>query len=192
MKAALSALAIVFLSWAAPGCEERQEPPVSAPTPDASATAPTPESKAAREKMLTEADVKKLVKSVLAERNVPPVTTWEEVQAVSLIQLISNPNQYKGSYIRVCGFLRLEFEGNGLYLHCEDYEQSLTRNGLWVDVPGSTKKENVDLKYVIIEGTFDPEDKGHMGLWSGAIKDIKRVDLWGSDWEHRKKEPSNK
>lgn len=35
---------------------------------------------------------------------------------VSLIQLIANPEKYDGKQVAVVGFLRLEFEGNALYL----------------------------------------------------------------------------
>ena len=35
-----------------------------------------------------------------------------------------------------------------------------------------------DNHYVLIEGTFDSTHTGHMGLNSGSIKDIKRIELW--------------
>lgn len=106
------------------------------------------------------------------------------VHEVSMIQLISNPDKYDGQYVRVMGFLRLEFEGNGLYLHREDYEKSLYKNGVWVYVAETEANRKLNMKYVLIEGTFDSKDKGHMGLWGGAIKDIKRVDLWEFDKKH--------
>jgi hypothetical protein len=33
-------------------------------------------------------------------------------------------------------------------------------------------------RYVLLEGTFDPTNRGHMSLFSGAIVDISR----GTDW----------
>ena len=109
-----------------------------------------------------------------------------EVHDVSMIQLVANPEKYEGKYVRVKGFLRMEFEGNGLYLHREDYEKSLYRNGVWVHVAETEANRAFNMHYVLIEGTFDSKDKGHMGLWSGAIKDIKRVALWGADREEKK------
>jgi hypothetical protein len=41
---------------------------------------------------------------------------------------------FDGKLVRVIGFLRLEFEGNVLYLHREDYIHSILGNGVWVDV----------------------------------------------------------
>jgi len=40
---------------------------------------------------------------------------------VSLIQLIANPQAYDGKTVRITGFLHLEFEGNAIYLHNEDF-----------------------------------------------------------------------
>jgi hypothetical protein len=101
--------------------------------------------------------------------------------AVSLVQLIATPEKYQGKPVQVFGFMRLEHEGTAIYLHREDYENSLYKNGLWltnVDTADHHAKHN--LKWVLLEGTFDGTAHGHLGLWSGTIKDIKRVELWGT------------
>ncbi len=49
---------------------------------------------------------------------------------VTLVQLIANPEKFDGKSIRVIGFLRLEFEGNVLYLHREDYEHAILGDGM--------------------------------------------------------------
>jgi hypothetical protein len=46
---------------------------------------------------------------------------------VSLIQLIANPESYDGKKVRIIGFLRLEFEGDALYLHQVDFEMRLMK-----------------------------------------------------------------
>jgi hypothetical protein len=100
---------------------------------------------------------------------------------VSLVKLIANPEKYNGKTIQIIGYLNLEFEGNAVYLHKEDYEHGLTRNGFWVDFSGPIK-ENKKLafskKYVIIVGKFDMKRHGHMSLFGGTIKDISRLDAW--------------
>jgi hypothetical protein len=100
---------------------------------------------------------------------------------VSLIQLIANSDKYDGKLVRVIGYLRLEFEGNALYLHQEDYEHSLIKNGIWVNTTPEIMKNQAKLNntYVLLEGTFDAKRFGHMGLFSGEIRDIRRADLWG-------------
>jgi hypothetical protein len=107
-------------------------------------------------------------------------TKAEEPVDVTLVQLIANPQNFDGKLIRVIGFLRLEFEGNVLYLHREDYENAILGDGIWVDVtPEITKQsKTLNMNYVLLEGVFSSSDRGHMGMWSGAIKKIGRAQLW--------------
>lgn len=101
---------------------------------------------------------------------------------VSLISLIARPSEFDGKLVRVIGFARLEFEGNAIYLHREDYLQGITRNGLWLDVRSASKKSatRVSDGYVIVEGVFSMKDQGHLGLWSGSIQKITRMDPWAA------------
>jgi len=114
-------------------------------------------------------------------------TKAEEPADVSLVQLIANPQNFDGRLIRVIGFLRLEFEGNVLYLHREDYENAILGNGIWVDVTPDIKKQSktLNMNYVLLEGIFSSSDRGHMGMWSGSIKKIGRAQLWNA---HRPRE----
>ena len=97
----------------------------------------------------------------------------EEPLELSLIQLIARPSDFDGEYVRVKGFYRHEFEGNALYLHREDYEQGLVRNGLWMN-----GKPEHNMKYVLIEGRFNAKKHGHMGMWSGEIEAVTRIESW--------------
>jgi len=94
--------------------------------------------------------------------------------SVSIIDLISQPEKYDGQEVIVTGFLSLDFEGSGIYLHREDYENSIYKNGLWCDIDVVENKK-IDHTYVSLEGIFDAKGKGHRGLWSGRLKDIRRV-----------------
>jgi predicted RNA-binding protein YlqC (UPF0109 family) len=104
-------------------------------------------------------------------------------EGVSLISLIANPEKYHNRHVRVIGYLNLQFEGNGLYFHKEDYDKFISKNGLWVSISrDSTLLTNVkqcNNNYVLIEATFDSNNTGHMGMWSGALTDIKRIEKWG-------------
>src|ERR1035441_6823312 len=106
----------------------------------------------------------------------------QEPTNVTLVQLVANPEKFDGRLNRVIGFLRLEFEGNVLYLHREDYENAILGDGIWVDVtPAITKQSaTLNMNYVLLEGVFSSSDRGHMGMWNGAIKQIRRVQLWRS------------
>lgn len=106
----------------------------------------------------------------------------EEPVDVTMVQLIANSEKFDGRLVRVIGFLRLEFEGNVLYLHREDYENAILGDGVWVDTTAEVMKQSktLNMQYVLIEGTFSSSDRGHMGMWSGAIKKIRRAELWHS------------
>jgi hypothetical protein len=107
-------------------------------------------------------------------------TADQEPLDVSMVQLIANAQKYDGKLIRVIGFLRLEFEGNELYLHREDYENGISKNGIWVDVYSETmkKSKNLNMHYVLLEGIFNANDHGHGGASSGAIENIRRAEVW--------------
>ena len=93
---------------------------------------------------------------------------------LSLIQLIARPEDFDGQYVRVHGFYRAEFEGTALYLHREDYEQGLGKNGFWI----TSGKVQQDRQYVLVEGRFNAKRHGHLGLWSGEIDDVTRMEPW--------------
>lgn len=101
----------------------------------------------------------------------------------SLIKLIANPEKYHGKPIQVIGYLHLEFEGNAVYLHKEDFERSISENSFWVNFSESvsdkvTVKDYSD-RYVILIGTFNMNDNGHMGMFGGSIDNIVRLGPWG-------------
>lgn len=103
-----------------------------------------------------------------------------EVTDVSLIQLVAAPERFHGKYVRVIGFVRLEFEGNAIYLHHDDLTYGLTKNGLWLGVTDQIMKDHDKYtdKYVLVEGTFNSQNHGHMGMNGGAIENIKRFQVW--------------
>lgn len=101
---------------------------------------------------------------------------------VSLVQLLATPERFEGCRVLVIGFVHLEFEGNAVYLHRDDFEANLLKNGLWVEFrPGVLKAaERYSDRYLILAGVFTQHVRGHMGLWSGALRDIERADPWPS------------
>src|ERR1700722_14351460 len=80
------------------------------------------------------------------------------ILGISIITLIANPEKYEGDTVMVAGFLNLEFEGNALYIHKEDYEHRMYKNSLWVDIDRDSLKlstiNKYNKKYVEIEGVF--------------------------------------
>ena len=114
--------------------------------------------------------------------------TWADVPrpqdftSVSLIELIGNPAKYDGKLVRVYGFLHLEFEGEALYLHREDYERRLFTNSLHVDIDTckSVRGGPFNDGYVQIEGRFvAAPELGRME--PGFIRDILRCEEFPSN-----------
>jgi hypothetical protein len=103
-----------------------------------------------------------------------------EPSAVSLVQLIATPERFHNKAIRVIGFCWLEFEGNALHLHREDFDQAIAMNAVWLDLgwPVPDKYMALKGKYVIVEGTFSSSDRGHFGMFAGSIKSINRLEEW--------------
>ena len=101
----------------------------------------------------------------------------EDLPDISLIKLLANPELYNQQVVRVQGFLELEFEGTALYLHREDWEQMLTRNALWLDVPREIWERKYELteRYVQVTGVFKSGFRGHMDLFGGAITQIQDI-----------------
>ena len=110
---------------------------------------------------------------------VAPIQAQEPTD-VTLVRLIANPEKFDGKLIRVIGFLRLEFEGNVLYLHREDYENAILGDGIWVDVTPVVTKQSatLNMNYVLLEGIFSAGERGHLGMWSGTNKQVRRAQLW--------------
>ncbi len=100
----------------------------------------------------------------------------------SIVDLIANPQKYDHRRVRIIGFLRLEFEGNGIYLHREDFIHGISENAIWVNTPKAMTKEQMDQvnnKYVICEGVFHAKLHGHEDMFAGELSDINRLESWG-------------
>jgi hypothetical protein len=108
-----------------------------------------------------------------------PMQTVEPTD-VPLVRLITNPEKFDGKLVRVIGFLRLEFEGTVLYLHREDCENAILGAGIWVDVTPEITKQwlSLNTNYVLLEGIFSAGERGHLDMWSGSIKQVRRAQIW--------------
>jgi hypothetical protein len=106
--------------------------------------------------------------------------TAQTPQGVSLIRLIATPEAFNGKLIRVIGYVRIEFEHYAIYVHREDDQFKILKNGIALDLPADViaRRTEYDGKYVLLEGTFDSTRRGHMSASSGLIGAIRRFQEW--------------
>ena len=99
--------------------------------------------------------------------------------SVSLIRLIANPEKYDGQAVSVIGYLRLEFEGNMIYLHKEDFDHRVSENAVRVGIKKNERAQfkKKDLHYVLIVGTFQAAKSGTSDP-NGTIVNISKIEIW--------------
>ncbi len=110
---------------------------------------------------------------------------------VTMIQLIAAPEKYDGKLVRVIGVGNLDFEDNCLSLDMEDYKHFLG-NEIWLELGERSvpyeEAQKYNGQYVIVEGFFDKNEKGHFGMFKGTIKDISRYEPWTFDRDEFEKQ----
>lgn len=93
---------------------------------------------------------------------------------LSMVQLLANPERYDGDHIRVVGYIHLEPDSNAIYLHKEDEEHHVFKNGLWVSLTQGVSFEGCQDAYVIVEGVYRARTTGRMTLWTGELTHVTR------------------
>jgi hypothetical protein len=119
----------------------------------------------------------------LAQEQTRRSSDGSRTTSVDMVALIAAPERYEGKIIRTVGFMSIEFEGDALYLHEEDYRYGLTKNSFALRLSESQRKQfkDLSLRYVLIEGTVFANGLEKTGKWSGAIGNIIRLEAWPVD-----------
>lgn len=100
-----------------------------------------------------------------------------ENNKISIINLISNPGSYDKKKVQIKGFVNFEFENCAIYLSKDDYNKGIDKNAIWIQV---SKKEIAKFaaynkKYVLLEGVFEMNNKGHENDFSGALNGLSMI-----------------
>ena len=98
---------------------------------------------------------------------------------LSIVALLHTPNVHQGKLIRVVGFASLGFEGNGLFLSAVDLDNGISKNALWLEIQPHVY-DALDRSYVLVEGTFDGHNKGHLQMWSGSVVNVALIESWAA------------
>ena len=108
-------------------------------------------------------------------------TVASRVVHVSLVALLANGKKFDGKIVRVSGVMRLEFEGNGLYLSKDDHAFGISKNALWLSPDYKRLKANaaqlakLNGRYVLLEGRYKFANNGHKEAFSGALESVNRI-----------------
>jgi hypothetical protein len=108
---------------------------------------------------------------------------------ISMIQLIANPEKFDGQLVSVVGFLTMGEEGTGLWLHETDFLNGIDADAVSVDRTKEMHedRERLGLNYVLIEGTFQKNDRKLVGYpQTGRIIRVRRCDLWSNPTNPRR------
>lgn len=103
-------------------------------------------------------------------------------KSVSLMQLIVNPEKYHGKLVSVIGVSNVGIEKNSICFS-KEHSQYIGEECFWI-VPDyealkTTPEELAKFngKYVLMEGVFNKDNHGHMGMLAGALENITRFEL---------------
>ena len=111
-------------------------------------------------------------------------TLWAQTSAedaphappISIVTLLAEPVSKLPQRVQVAGFLVLEFEGQALYLHREDYEQQLMRNAIRIALTPEQEKEYKALSgsYVLVEASFKKNPNSE-DIFTGSLFNVRRM-----------------
>ncbi len=85
-------------------------------------------------------------------------------------QIIDSPDNFNGKEIEISGIYYEQFENVAIYLN----RDSDREEAMWVDMADS--REDLNGKKIKLKGTFDRNDRGHLGLYLGTIKEAKIIE----------------
>jgi len=95
---------------------------------------------------------------------------------ISIVTLLAEPASNSPQRVQVAGFLTLEFEGQALYLHEEDYQQQITRNAIRIALTPEQETQYKELSgsYVLVEGSFKKIPNSE-DIFTGSLFQIRRI-----------------
>ena len=111
----------------------------------------------------------------------------ESSQHVSLYRLIANPDEFHGKKVYVTGFVRIGLENMSI---CPSRHALSYKDCLWLRIDEGEYETQADMvrfdranrkwrqfnrQVVSVRATFDKNETGHFGLWSGGLTHIVQV-----------------
>ena len=100
---------------------------------------------------------------------------------VSIISLIATPERYHGQLVFLTGWVSIGYRTRAIYYSSERSRLDFGPDSIWLEFSEElTKTRKVDTyngHYVMLKGVFDKDNHGEMGIYQGAITDIKHIEI---------------
>jgi hypothetical protein len=96
---------------------------------------------------------------------------------ISIITLIAQPAVKTALRVQVEGYLVLDFEGEALYLHEEDYRARITKNAIRLSLSPEQEKQYKSLGggYVLLEASFIKR-RNSEDIFTGSLFNVVRIE----------------
>jgi len=110
----------------------------------------------------------------------PPAARGTDYRRIVLSDVLKDPRHFDEEHVRVVGYATLEFEGNRLSVNGPRDEPG---QAVWLEVGWPIPPELLPMngKVVEVEARFDADSNGHMGLFRGALVDIRAIWIPGRE-----------
>ncbi|KAA1257268.1 hypothetical protein LF1_54170 [Rubripirellula obstinata] len=101
----------------------------------------------------------------------------------SFVDVLANKERYDGKRIRIFGFLHVAFEGTAIFYSKDHADRLISSEAIWASFDTSAMpNEDIGPKefhrqWVLIEGTFNMDSRGHLSAYSGELESIDRIEL---------------
>lgn len=98
---------------------------------------------------------------------------------VSMVSLIANPKVFDGKHIRINGIAYVDprFRISAIFLTREDKVWGNGLNGIYLYLSNLTPKTGLlNDRFVVVEGIFHSDDKGHLDSFQGSLTDVNRIE----------------
>lgn len=128
----------------------------------------------------------KLLASLIAVAMFGAAAEAQEAPSALLVHLLVDPGRFDGQRVTLVGYCRLEMEATAIYLHKDDHAYQLG-NTIWLEIDqDAITPELLKIGHCLVEGTFNAKNRGHFGMFGGALERITRYEKWPPHREKRR------
>jgi hypothetical protein len=106
-----------------------------------------------------------------------------QASPMSIVTLLAASSSHK----TISGFMVLDFEGERLYLHEEDYQLGLSMNSLYLALSPAQREQykSMDKHYVTLEAFFHGR-RSSEDIFAGELWDVREVTVLNSRTDSRR------